>query len=154
MWVSVLSNKKWHEHSVLTSGHRMCQGAGYSCINLQFKSSDICGVWLPYKWKFPFLTPQVKSSLGRGFMPKQSEDYSPSPTLLYRKSCPQTLKLLSLIERHGQGHLGGLVVEHLPSAQIVNSGSWDQVPHGAPRRACFSLCLYLCLSLSVSLMNK
>ena len=51
-----------------------------------------------------------------------------------------------------EGHLGGLVVEHLPSAQGVNLGSWNQGPHQAPHRepaspsACFSASLFLCLS--------
>ena len=26
------------------------------------------------------------------------------------------------------GHLGGSVVEHLPLAQVVSPGSWDQTP--------------------------
>ena len=33
-----------------------------------------------------------------------------------------------------QGHLGGSVVERLPSAQGVIPGSWDQVLHRAPHR--------------------
>ena len=52
------------------------------------------------------------------------------------------------IESEREGYLGGSVVAHLPLAQVVTLGSWDQVLHGA----CFSLCLCLCLS--VSLMNK
>ena len=32
------------------------------------------------------------------------------------------------------GHLGGSVVERLPSAQDVILGSWDRVPHQAPCR--------------------
>ena len=32
------------------------------------------------------------------------------------------------------GCLGGSVVEPLPSAQVVIPGSWDRVPHWAPRR--------------------
>ena len=31
-------------------------------------------------------------------------------------------------------NLGGSVVEHLPSAQIMIPGSWDRVPHRAPHR--------------------
>ena len=45
------------------------------------------------------------------------------------------------------GRLGGSVVEHLPSAQVVTPRSWDQVPHRAP---CLSLCLGLCLSVYFS----
>ena len=32
----------------------------------------------------------------------------------------------------GQGHLGGSVVEHLPLAQVMIPGFWDQVPDRAP----------------------
>ena len=32
------------------------------------------------------------------------------------------------------GHLSGSVVEHLPLAQVVIPGSWDQVLHQAPCR--------------------
>ena len=52
------------------------------------------------------------------------------------------------------GHLGGSVVEHLPLAQVVILGSWDQVPHGAPHREPASPSAYGSASLSVSLMNK
>ena len=34
----------------------------------------------------------------------------------------------------GQGYLGGSVVEHLPLAQVVIPGSWDQVLHQASHR--------------------
>ena len=33
------------------------------------------------------------------------------------------------ISGQGLGHLGGSVVEHLPSAPVMVLGSWDQVPH-------------------------
>ena len=52
-----------------------------------------------------------------------------------------------------QGSLGVSVVEHLPLAQSVILGPWDQDLHWAPcgrKGACFSLCLYLCLSICVS----
>ena len=45
------------------------------------------------------------------------------------------------------GHLGGSVVECLPSVQVVILRSWDQVPH---QGTCFFLCLCLWLSLCVS----
>ena len=32
------------------------------------------------------------------------------------------------------GHLGGSIVERVPLAQLVIPGSWDRVPHPAPRR--------------------
>ena len=32
------------------------------------------------------------------------------------------------------GHLGGSVVEHPPSAQVVIPGSWDRIPHQIPHR--------------------
>ena len=35
----------------------------------------------------------------------------------------------AVIESSQQGHLGGSVVEHLPLAQVMVLGSWDQVPH-------------------------
>ena len=37
-----------------------------------------------------------------------------------------------LIEKDYQWALGGLVVEHLPSAQVMILRSWDQALHGAP----------------------
>ena len=49
-------------------------------------------------------------------------------------------------------HLGGSVVECLPSAQVVILRSWDGVLHGVPRRepappsACVSASLSQCLS--------
>ena len=61
-----------------------------------------------------------------------------------------SVKLIESFKKNYQGCLGGSVDEPLPSAQGVIQGSWDQVPHQAPRRACFSLCLCLCLFLCVS----
>ena len=49
-----------------------------------------------------------------------------------------------------QGHLGGLVVEVLPSAQGMIPKSWDRVPHRAPHREPASPSAFLC----VCLMNK
>ena len=49
-----------------------------------------------------------------------------------------------------EGYLGGSVVDHLPSAQVVIPGFWDQVPHRVPH----SEPAYVSASLSVSLMNK
>ena len=48
------------------------------------------------------------------------------------------------------GHLGGLVVEHLPLDQIMILGSWDWVLHQAPRREPASPSAYVSASLSVS----
>ena len=51
-----------------------------------------------------------------------------------------------------KGLLGGLVLEHLPLAQIMMPGSWDRVPHRAPHKepasplACVSVSLSLCVS--------
>ena len=51
-----------------------------------------------------------------------------------------------------EGHLGGSVVEHLPSAQVVTPESWDRVSHQGPCRepaspsACVSTFLSLCVS--------
>ena len=49
-------------------------------------------------------------------------------------------------------HLSGSVVE--PLAQVVIPGSWDRVPHPAPRREPASPSACVSTSLSVSLMNK
>ena len=48
------------------------------------------------------------------------------------------------------GRLGGSVVEHLPLAQVMILGSWDRVPHWAPRGEPTSPSAYV----SASLMNK
>ena len=53
-----------------------------------------------------------------------------------------------------QGPLGGSVVEHLPSAQVMILESWDRVPHQAPHREPASPSAYVSPSLSVSLMSK
>ena len=58
---------------------------------------------------------------------------------------------------NGSGaNLGGSVVEHLPSAQGVILGSWDQVLHQAPcmEPASPSACVSASASFSLSLMNK
>ena len=52
------------------------------------------------------------------------------------------------------GCLGVSVVEHLPSAQGMILGSWDQVPHQAPCGEPASLSAFVSVFLSVSLMNK
>ena len=40
---------------------------------------------------------------------------------------------LNHLKVYNSGHLGGSVVEHLPSAQVVILGPWDpRVPHQAP----------------------
>ena len=52
------------------------------------------------------------------------------------------------------GHLGGSVVEHLPSAQVVILGSRDLVPHWAPLKEPASPSACVSASLYVSLMNK
>ena len=52
----------------------------------------------------------------------------------------------------GEGHLGGSVVEHLPSAQGMILESWDQVPHQDPHTEPASCSAYV--SAILSLMNK
>ena len=52
------------------------------------------------------------------------------------------------------GHLGGSVVEHLPLAQVVILGSWDQVPHPASCREPASPSACVAASLYASLMNN
>ena len=51
------------------------------------------------------------------------------------------------------GHLGGSVIEHLPLAQVVIPGSWDQVPHRAPCMEPASPSAYVSASLSVCLLG-
>ena len=53
-----------------------------------------------------------------------------------------------------QGHLGGSVVEHLPSVQVVTPGSQDQVPRRAPLMEPASLSACVSATLCVSLMNQ
>ena len=52
------------------------------------------------------------------------------------------------------GHLGGSVVEHLPSAQVMILESRNRVSHQAPCREPVSPSTYISVSLCVSLMNK
>ena len=52
------------------------------------------------------------------------------------------------------GHLGGSVVGHLPSAQVMILGSWDQVSRQAPSGKPASPSACVSASLCVSLMNK
>ena len=60
----------------------------------------------------------------------------------------------SVYRKGAEGHLGGSVVEHLPSAQVVILWSWDQVLRQAPHKEPASPSAYVSASLSVSLMNK
>ena len=48
----------------------------------------------------------------------------------------------SFLRNFWLGHLGGSVVECLPSAQGVILGSWDQVPHPAPHKEPMSLSMF------------
>ena len=57
------------------------------------------------------------------------------------------------LNREG-GCLGGLVVERLPSAQVMILGSWDQVLHQALHEEPASPSAYVSASFSVSIMNK
>ena len=52
------------------------------------------------------------------------------------------------INNDNKGHLGGSMVEHRPSTQVVILGS--SPTSGSPQGVCFSLCLCLCLSLCFS----
>ena len=52
-----------------------------------------------------------------------------------------------------KGLLGGSVVEHLPLAQVVTLGSWEETHIRLPAGSLFLL-LPVSLPLSVSLMNK
>lgn len=62
--ISIPSNQNWLVHSVLTSGHRMCQGTRHSYINFQVKSADIYGLRCPFKQGRPFLMLLVNVSPG------------------------------------------------------------------------------------------
>ena len=55
-----------------------------------------------------------------------------------------------MLKRDLREHLGGSVVEHLPSAQVVNLGSWDQILHQAPLMELASPSAYVFASLCVS----
>ena len=59
-----------------------------------------------------------------------------------------------IIKSPTPGCLGGAVVKHLPLAQVMIPGSWDQAPQQAPHREPASPSAYVSASLSVSLMNK
>ena len=45
-----------------------------------------------------------------------------------------------------RGHLGGSVVEHLPLAQVVILGSWDQAPRKEPVSPSACVSASLCVS--------
>ena len=64
------------------------------------------------------------------------------------ETSPQTFKSSS-----GGTWLASMV-EHLPLAQVVIPGSWDQVPHQDPHREPASPFAYASASLCVFLMNK
>ena len=57
---------------------------------------------------------------------------------------------LGLLKSWALGCLGGLVVEHLPSAQGVILKFWDRVPHPAPHREPASPSACVSASLCVS----
>ena len=59
----------------------------------------------------------------------------------------------SVLEKISSGAPGGLVVVHRPLAQVVIPGSWERVPHGAPRGK-LVLPVPVSLPLSVFLMSK
>ena len=74
-------------------------------------------------------------------------------TLLFISSQPLHYEFILgymelLLNFYVLGHLGGSVVEHLPSAQVMILGS--SPASGSLQGTCFSLCLCLCLSLYVS----
>ena len=61
----------------------------------------------------------------------------------------QYIARFSLLNQ-SKGHLGGSVVERLPSPQVVTPESWDLVPHWAPHRKPASPSAYVSASLCVS----
>ena len=62
---------------------------------------------------------------------------------------PRCLDFMVALKNNTCGHLGGSVVECLPSAQVVIPGSWDRVRIGS-----LHFPLPVSASLSVTLMNK
>ena len=54
------------------------------------------------------------------------------------------------LRRHYEGHLDGLVVEHLPLAQVMILGSWDRVLHQAPCKELLPLPMSLPVSQCLS----
>ena len=71
-----------------------------------------------------------------------------------KKSSSDPTPVSAILNNQDKGHLGGSAVEHLPSAQGVILGSWDQVPHQTPCMEPASPSAYVSASLCVSLMNK
>ena len=57
---------------------------------------------------------------------------------------------ISLLKTSIGGHLGGLAVEHLPLAQGMILGSWDQVLHQDSPQGSLLLLLPLPMSLPLS----
>lgn len=76
--ISIASNQNWLVHSVLTSGHRMCQGMRHSYTNFQVESSDIYGFRCPFKQGHPFLMLLVNVSLGWQIVHKQKLFFPPT----------------------------------------------------------------------------
>ena len=59
-----------------------------------------------------------------------------------------------MLNRQVMGRLSGSVVERLPLAQVMISGSWDRVPHRDPSGESASPPAYVSASFSVTFMNK
>ena len=57
-------------------------------------------------------------------------------------------------KNQNKGHLVGSLVEHLPLAQVMILGSWEQVPQQTPPKDPASPSAYVSDFLSVSFMNK
>ena len=75
---------------------------------------------------------------------------------MYVTSEEEFQKSKSQKRNHKEGHLGGSVVKHPPSAQGVILESLDQVPHWPPcmEPASPTACVSASLCVCVSLMNK
>ena len=73
---------------------------------------------------------------------------------------PVSILIVLLKNDAGTGACVAQLVNHLPSAQVITTGSWDRVPDGASclARVCFSLSLcpshLFVLSLTLSQINK
>ena len=73
-------------------------------------------------------------SLGHSFLLELTENSLLSDSLIVQVHLVELALSNLLLKKKKVGHLGGSVVEHLPLAQVVISGSWNHVPQQASCR--------------------